>query len=272
MKKVDPEHISTGFNTLSPCRYGWMVYHDKDQYIGASLRKYGEYSEGEVELFRLLLRPGDVVVEAGANFGAHTVPMAQMVGPQGRIVAVEPQRLVFQAMVANVALNSLSNVIALQAGLGTEPGWLTIPVQNPGEETNFGGFRLRPGEGETVEIRTVDGLNLRQCRLLKVDVEGMEYEVLKGAEQTIRRFRPILYVENDREENSARLIALIQSMGYRLWWHKPTIYNPRNYRNEPENIFRCIGSINMLCLALGPEVEAGLDLREIQSPQDRWND
>lgn len=54
----DTQLITTGFNTLSKCRYGWMLYHSADQYVGGALRKYGEFSEGEVTIFRQLLRSG----------------------------------------------------------------------------------------------------------------------------------------------------------------------------------------------------------------------
>ena len=263
------QHIQLGFNTLSRCRHGWMLYHTADQYIGRSLKKYGEFSEGEVMLFRQLLRPGDVVVEAGANFGAHTVAMAQMVGDQGSIVAFEPQRLVFQVMAANIALNSLSNVLAIQAGLGAYAGTIRIPVLNPAKGHNFGGFSIgQHGSGEEVTVRTIDSLNLVHCRMIKADVEGMECEVLEGARNTIAKLKPILYVENDRTEHSQRLIALIQSFGYRLWWHLPRMYNPENFRGDKENIFGNIVSVNMLCLPR--EVQTTIDLPEIKSPDEDW--
>lgn len=264
-----PLHISTGFNTLSKCRHGWMLYHGADQYIGRGLNKYGEFSEGEVALFSQLLHPGDLVVEAGANFGAHTVAMAKMVGDQGCIIAFEPQRLVYQAMVANVALNSLSNVLTVQAGLGAYSGTIKIPVLNPAKGHNFGGFNVSShSSGEEVPVKTIDNLNLKRCRLIKVDVEGMECEVLEGAKNTIARLRPVLYVENDRKEHSQRLIALIQSLGYKLWWHLPRMYNPDNFRGDRENLFGNIVSVNMLCLP--QEIQAVIDLPEIKTPEDDW--
>ena len=61
------------------------------------------------------------------------------------------------------------------------------------------------------------------------DAEGMEADVLAGGEATIRRLRPWLYVENDRKNRSAALIGLINSFGYRLYWHLPPYYNPANF-------------------------------------------
>jgi len=263
------QHLNTGFNTLSKCRHGWMLYHTADQYIGRGLKKYGEFSEGEVALFRQLLRPGDLVVEAGANVGAHTVVMAKMVGDQGGIIAFEPQRLVYQAMVANVALNSLTNVITVQAGLGAYQGSIKVPVLNPAKGHNFGGFNIGShNAGEDVPVRTIDSLNLNRCRLIKADVEGMECEVLEGARKTIARLRPVLYVENDRTEHSQRLIALIQSFGYKLWWHLPRMFNPDNFRGDKENLFGNIVSVNMLCLP--NEIQTVVDMPEIKTPDDDW--
>ena len=263
------QHLSTGFNTLSRCRYGWMLYHGADQYVGRSLHKYGEYSEGEVSLFRQLLGAGDVVVEAGANFGAHTIALSRMVGPQGAVFAFEPQRLVYQALTANVAINSIINVITLRAGLGSHGGAIRVPTLDPASGSNFGSLSLGgQQEGEEVPLLTLDAMRLPQCRMIKVDVEGMEHEVLEGARETIARLKPVLYVENDRSENSSRLIAQIQDMGYRLWWHLPPLYNDKNFRNDPENIFAHTISVNMLCLPR--EAAIDINLHEVKSADEDW--
>ncbi len=265
----EAQHITTGFNTLSKCRYGWMLYHSMDQYVGGALKKYGEFSEGEVALFRQVLRPGDVVVEAGANFGAHTIAMAQMVGATGCIFAFEPQRLVYQVMVANVAINSLGNVMTVQAGLGAHPGVVKVPILNPTKGLNFGSFSIGMFDtGEDVPVKTIDSLDLNRCRLIKVDVEGMECAVLEGARSTIERLRPILYVENDRAENSQRLISLILSFGYKLWWHLPDLFNPKNLRGDSENLYQDTISVNMLCAP--QESAASFNLPEIREASDDW--
>ena len=78
------------------CRHGKLSYLINDAYIGRSLDVYGEYSEGELELFRQFLRPGDVAADIGANIGALTVGMARLVAPGGAVVAFEPQRTIFE--------------------------------------------------------------------------------------------------------------------------------------------------------------------------------
>lgn len=76
----------------------------------------------------------------------------------------------------------------------------------------------------------------------------MEISVIKGASELIKKFRPIIYVENDRQEHSKELIELLWSLNYKMYWHLPRLYNKNNFFNEEENIFGNIVSVNMLCL------------------------
>ena len=105
----------------------------------------------------------------------------------------------------------------------------------------------RQKQGETIKKITVDSLGLAACQFIKLDVEGMKIMALTGAQETISKFRPIMYVENDRKENSEALIRLIASFGYRMYWHLPPLFNPDNYNKSPENVFGNIVSKNMLC-------------------------
>jgi FkbM family methyltransferase len=210
------------------------------------------------------------VVEVGANMGAHTIPLARAVGPRGTVHAFEPQRVIFQILCANIALNALGHVHAHQAAVGRQAGTMIVPRLNYSAVQNFGGLELgRWQEGEGVPVTTVDALDLPACHFLKVDVEGMEEEVLAGAEQTIRRCQPVLYMENDREEKSAGLIGYLLGLGYRLFWHLPPLFNPRNYFGVAENIFGKTVSANMLGLpASATQDTAGM--KEITCPEDSW--
>jgi FkbM family methyltransferase len=173
---------SPPFNRVRESRYGLMLYNVNDAYVGRSLDEYGEYGEGEAALFRQLPGPGDVVLDVGANIGAHTLYFARAVAPGGMVFAFEPRRLAFQALCANMALNSIPYDFCYQAALGDAPGSVTLPTLNPYRPANFGGFELgaHGGRGEPVPVLQADRLPLDRCRLIKVDVEGMELEVLKG--------------------------------------------------------------------------------------------
>lgn len=237
------------FNRQKVCRYGQMLYNKNDVYIGRSLDVYGEFSEGEVELFRQVMHAGNVVIEVGANIGAHTLFIAQQVGRSGVVIAFEPQRILFQTMCANLALNSVSNVYTLQQAVGARSGSVVIPPLDYTKENNFGGLALGGYEsGEGVPLATIDGFNFPACSFLKIDVEGMELDVLQGADRLIRQHRPVIYVENDREEKSAALIRHLDSLGYKLYWHRPPYFNPNNFLGNPQNVFGNIISQNMVCI------------------------
>ena len=209
---------TTGFSCLNRSRHGLMLYNRHDTYIGRSLDLYGEFSEAEIEVLSQAVGPGDLVVEAGANVGVHTLALANLVGAQGAVYAFEPQRIVFQTLCANMALNSVVNVHCRHAALGARAGHLMVPALDYGSENNFGGLGLgRYRHGEQVPVVTVDSLQLPRCKLLKADVEGMEMDVLKGAAATIQAHTPILYVENDRQEQSGPLIEYIASLGYSMF-------------------------------------------------------
>jgi FkbM family methyltransferase len=260
---VLPPHLALG-----TCRHGTMLYAPHDRFIGGALARYGEFSEGEQELFRQMIRLGDTVVEVGANIGAHTVPLARLAGPAGRVLAFEPQRAIFQMLCANLALNGLAQVQATQAALGAAPGELHVPPIDYTGAGNFGGIALATEGGDPVPVTTLDALGLPALRLLKVDVEGMEADVLKGGRDTIARTRPLLYVENDREEKSASLIRLVLGMGYRLFWHLPRMFNPQNWRGVAENGFGPIISINMV--GVPAEQPVRTDMREIADECSHW--
>ncbi len=229
-------------------RHGRFLCQDNDQYVGRSLVVYGEYSDGELTLLRPYLKPGGVVVEAGSNIGAHTVPIAQWVAPEGRVYAFEPQRLVHQMLCGNLAINAIENVFALWVALGDRSGQVRVPAIRYGEDANYGGVELGGEEGDAVAIGTVDALRLDRLDLLKADVEGTEELVLRGAEATIGRTRPVLYLENDRREKSPALLAYLFALGYEAWWHLPPLFNPDNHARKDENVFGGIVSVNILGL------------------------
>ena len=239
-----------GFNRLKDTRHGRMIYNINDIYIGRSLDLYGEYSEEEIILLRQLIRPSDTIVEVGANIGAHTIPLAKAtLAGGGGVIAFEPQRIIFQTLCANVALNSLTNVRAFQYACGEEQDTLFVPELDPSQLHNFGGISLgHHTTGEQVAQIRLDDLDLPACRLLKVDCEGMELSVLKGGVELINRCKPVLYVENDREENRDELIRHIASLGYRMFWHRPALFNPNNFFEHRENAWPNIASHNMLCV------------------------
>jgi FkbM family methyltransferase len=230
-----------------------MLGLPQDVYVTRSLEVYGEYCPREWQLLKQLIKPGMTVVEVGANIGTHTVPMAQACAP-GRLYAFEPQQRVFQVLCANLALNNIGNAVVFPEGSGEAASFAVVPPLDYEAVGNFGGVSLKADTagqpGLRVRITPLDSLELQRCDVLKIDVEGFEPLVLRGARETILRHRPAIYIENDRAQQQQEVISLIAGMGYRLYWHTPGLFDPDNFNKHPVDIFGRIVSLNMLCLPL----------------------
>ena len=254
---------TTGFNQLSKARYGYTLYNQNDKYIGRSIAFYGEFSELEVKLFEQICKEGDVIVEVGANIGTHTMVLAKLVGERGKVYAFEPQRIIFQTLCANMALNSVTNVYAYQMALSDAEGSVLIPNIRYDREGNFGGVEIdKFTKGHPVPKIKLDNFSeIKKLDFLKIDVEGMEKEVLEGAKEMIMTFRPIMYIENDRKEKSEALLHTVRAFEYDIYAHNPALYNADNFYQNSENIFGNIVSKNILCI---PK-ESDILLRNFQS-------
>ncbi|NKB61946.1 MAG: FkbM family methyltransferase [Gammaproteobacteria bacterium] len=251
------------FNVLTMTRFGRMLVNKNDVYVGRSLIQYGEYSWEEIAVIGLLDLSNANVIEAGSNIGSHTIPLSQRISGSGRLYAFEPQRLIYQTLSANLALNQCDNVHAYWAGVGAKAGKILIPELSPRQAGNFGGVSANSREGESpmieVPCMTIDSLRLESCALIKADVEGMELDVITGGEKTIRTCRPTLYLEADRREKLPPLIRKLKSLHYQLWWHVPNLFNPDNIFHEAKDIFN-VHSINILGFPAEKEVPvSGLD-------------
>lgn len=239
---------------LVKARYGWLLANPNDLYLGRAIIEYGEYSELESRFLADLpnIRPG-TVVEVGANAGLLTIPLAQALAAAGReMIAIEPQPFLFQNLCANLALNGLSNVRAWPWACGSEQATLYFPRQNYAALGNFGGVEMVDASSSaSVAVPCMlldDVVGTTTVSLIKIDVEGAELEVLKGASALIAASRPVLYMENDRLDKSQALIEWLMAHNYRLWWHLTPLFNADNFFGTLVNLYDDAHSLNMLCL------------------------
>lgn len=270
MSERNPIVLGDSRLRLRQCRHGPMLFATNDTYIGQSLYLYGEFSPSEGALFEGLVEPGHTIIDAGANVGCFTVLFSKLAGPNGRVFAFEPQRVVYQILCANLALNGARNVDARQNGLGSTTASYCLPKIDYDCPGNFGAPSLFQNEkGESVSVTTIDDLDLGACHLIKADVQGMEADVLAGAARTITRFRPLLYLENDTKDKSETLLQAVLDMDYRAYWHLPPLFEMENCLEEPLNVFGNTVSVNLLCVSRGSDlVVAGL--QEVQSADEWW--
>ncbi len=155
--------------------------------------------DGMLAIARTL--PNDsVVIDAGANIGLIAVPMALAVAAKGGVVhAFEIQRPLLYSLCGTTVLNDLTNLYCHLVGLGAEPSVMTMPAIDYDTPRDFGLVSLvepsRDQAGESIPITTIDALDMDRLDFLKIDVEGMELDVLHGGRRTIETFQPWIWVE-----------------------------------------------------------------------------
>jgi len=160
-----------------------------------------ERTEPELAALGRFLAPGGVFVDAGANIGLFTLMAAAIVGPGGRVLAVEPGRESLARLDANLALNHLPQVQVIRAALAAEPGTARLFHVQLGDDPQA--YSLLPEaaatESEAVPVTTLDLLAAQQglARLdcFKLDVEGAEPMIIAGGRASLARFRPIVIFE-----------------------------------------------------------------------------
>ena len=185
--------------------------HDPTDLIEATLANQQVWEPDIVAQFRALVHPGDVVVDAGAYIGEHTIQLAHLVGPTGKVIAFEPQLRVYQQLLVNLDLNHVDNVRAEFAALGDRDARVSM---NAARASNEGATSIGKGSNR-VALRTLDSYRLDKVAMMKIDVEGFEYELLAGARATIARDHPILVIEI-WPDNQARVLPVLEAAGYRV--------------------------------------------------------
>lgn len=228
--------------------HGVMTWVSEDDPVGVALAKYGEWAQHELHVLCSLLRSDDVVLDVGAYVGTHSRAFAAAVGSQGRVVAVEPQPVIVDLLRWNM---EGAPAEVLHAAVGNVPGIVRVPVPAIREHRNFGAAPLLTSEGpEQVEVPiiTVDSLGLDRLRLVKIDVEGMEEQVLRGASATLTRSKPVVYAECNSLDAGVRVFDLLVDHDYEVWLHRPAAYNADNLNGDAENLFGPACESNLLAV------------------------
>ena len=123
-------------------KHGKFNFCHFDEFIGLSLREYGEYSELELSTIQQFIKKGDVVFDIGANIGAFSVPLAKKVGPTGKVYSFEPQPYIAELLNQNIKSNKLRNVKISRKALGSKKQTLKLDDIDYSRVGNFGGVGL----------------------------------------------------------------------------------------------------------------------------------
>jgi len=161
------------------------------------------FEKKELEIFQLSLKNGSVMIDAGANIGLYSIIGSRIVGESGKVFSFEPSKANFNLFLKNIELNAIKNITPINMGLGNTIGESLILSQNfeTGDAEKYilkvENKIERPGNKlngiqttETISLDTLDNFQIKnsitKVDFLKIDVEGFEFYVLKGAEKLLR--------------------------------------------------------------------------------------
>jgi FkbM family methyltransferase len=213
-------------------RYGLFWELNLKEGIDLSIYLLGGFELSTRHYYQKRLQPGAVIIDIGANIGAHTLPFADVVGEYGRVIAFEPTEFAFQKLCINLSLNPhlLARVTPIQAML-VESSILTVPPKihsswpvdgsKDVDSTLCGRLMSTSGSIADTLDEELKKLSISHVDLIKIDVDGYELGVLRGAQNTIRTYSPIILMElapytYSNATDFDDVLKLLWSYGYTL--------------------------------------------------------
>ncbi|RUS65191.1 FkbM family methyltransferase [Pseudorhodobacter sp. E13] len=243
-----PESCTVDFSD-----YCIHAFKDGD-YISQKLLAGVDWAEGICRIAKLFLagEENPIILDVGANLGSFALKIGSQLRGAAEVVAFEPQPMIFYHLCSGIVMNKLSNVRAHNIALGDYDGMIEVPTSVSGTSCNYGAVSLNPEINAkrgwsvapaaplhgTVPIHKLDSMNIPgKIGFMKLDVEGFESAVLRGAEGTLEHsnFPPMLVeVWQDSKFSDVRLelLSVFQRLGYSAL-HLPNgewiLQHPKNH-------------------------------------------
>jgi FkbM family methyltransferase len=207
--------------------YSIKIKLDLSKDVDNRLFYYG-FEKDIIKYYRKILKKDLVVFDIGANIGIYSLIAANRIGINGRVYAFEPADIAYMSLVNNIELNKFDNISVNKMGVSDHTG---TAIFNVCEDDAYNSLGAKPMKEivktETIKLVSIDNFvatnNIRKIDVIKVDTEGAEYLVFKGAEKTLRRDMPTLFFEYNPlaldgfENNPDDLIDYVRSLGYSLF-------------------------------------------------------
>lgn len=223
---------NTAIANVRGCQF---IVFDKPDIITNGLR-YGGGHESQLEEISAKLigefKDG-IVLDIGANLGSYVIPIAKKFHYL-QFYSFEPQRIIYYQLCGNLIINALDNVHTINCALSDQDAIIETAIPNYFQETNIGAFSLDPevrhmdyecatvGGKEQMTVCRLDDYNYENVRLIKIDVEGLELNVLKGSLQTLANngYPPIIFeawtYKKWFQQRRTELYEFIRSLGYNI--------------------------------------------------------
>lgn len=199
---------------------------DVKDYIKNYIIKQGLNWEEHIHAeYKKYVKPGSIAIDIGGHIGTHTLNLSRLVGDEGKVYVFEPQSKMFCELMINMHLNKCKNVKMFHNALGAEEKWIEMIIPDEAWKKNFGNDLVNEGHGTVTELSQnphadrakmirLDDLHLDNISFIKMDVEGFEREVIKGAIETLKRNKPVMIVEIFNNQDRTDTIKMIENLGY----------------------------------------------------------
>lgn len=228
--------VSTNHGTMLVNRHDYRLVGQGGYGVGYQLLSTSSFDQQEVDFARQLLisrkqnfGDGVVAIDCGANIGVHTIEWAKLMNGWGRVIAVEAQERIFYALAGNITINNCFNARAIWAAIGDGTGKIGVPVPDYFRPSSFGSLEIKRNPntefiGQDIDydslqetsMTSIDALDLDRLDFLKIDIEGMEMEALRGATHSIKKFFPQMMIEKIKSDEH-EIKEFLLACGYRIF-------------------------------------------------------
>jgi FkbM family methyltransferase len=219
-----------------PC--GATIKITTQEVIGQNLAISGGFESAELDVCRQLAAPGSTTFDVGANVGLFTLTMSTAVGMSGRVIALEPVKYNLDRLSDHIRDNRADNVELVAAAAGESPGFAEIDSDfDPAYAAVSSWQSPEAATPSAVRVLTLDDLwiaaDCPDVSLVKIDVEGHEVDVIKGALRMLERSRPHLLIEAPTAALLNRVSEVLTRFGYRA--SQPEGFESWNYLFSSES-------------------------------------
>jgi FkbM family methyltransferase len=219
-KAVNPIGADDGLSEITVLNDFKMYVFDDDISLGQNLKRDGYWEFWISKVFINIIQPGWTVFDIGANYGYYTFLFSRLVGENGEVFAFEPNISMTNLISAAARLNGMENIEIVQKAVSSDISEeiLIIPKNNYGDASIVYGFNAEV-EFQNVSTVTLDSFHDVRAQLIKIDAEGSDEEIIWGAKEYIRNYKPIIVMEwvKNRTSNSEEFYEFFQKMYYRIY-------------------------------------------------------
>lgn len=199
---------------ITDSRLGEFLVYKNDTVISKAIDMFGEYCQAEVEILSEYLNENSQYVDIGTNIGYHLVAVHKETNCN--VLGFEPNPKHFA--VASYNSREYPKIQVVNAGASDKKSEFTLKDFDPTQSTNYGDIHITEDEGITVKMIPLDSVGLSSCHVIKLDVEGHEYEAIQGCAKTISKFRPVVFYEAMEWDVWTKVNEFLTDREYTQYW------------------------------------------------------